>query len=558
MRMMRMEKTTNNFILEYYQAIKEEKVVVGQWIKLLYDLIIEGLENKSFFYDHKKAKRAIKFVEGYCHHSKGRNDLLKLELWQKALVSVIFGIVDANGIRQFREVVLIVARKNGKSLLASAIMAYMAYADGEYGAELYCIAPKLDQAEIIFNCFWQTTQYDDDLKSKIKSKREGYFIAETNTWIKKIAFDAKKSDGFNPHMTVCDEIASWVGEPGKRQYDVMKSALGSRKQPLILSCSTAGYINEGIYDELLSRGTRYLLGDSKETKLLPVFYTIDDIDKWNDINELQKSNPNIGVSVPYEYLLEEINIAEGSLAKKAEFITKYCNLKQNSSCAWLPTKAINKAIGKELKFEDFKSKYCIAGIDLSQTTDLTSGCLIIEQNNDLYVISHFWMPKNKLQDATIRDGLPYDEFIQKGWLTLAGDEYVDYHEVYEWLVSAVRDFELLPLCVGYDRYSAQYLIQDLEAYGFKTDDVHQGYNLTPVIFELEGLIKEGRVHIGNNDLLKIHLLDSALESDTRTQKVKLKKLAPRSHIDGTAALLDAMTVRQKWYGELGQRLQNKE
>ncbi len=553
-----MEKTTNNFILEYYQAIKEEKVVVGQWIKLLYDLIIEGLENKSFYYDHKKAKRAIKFIEGYCHHSKGRNDLLKLELWQKALVSVIFGIVDANGIRQFREVVLIVARKNGKSLLASAIMAYMAYADGEYGAELYCIAPKLDQAEIIFNCFWQTTQYDDDLKSKIKSKREGYFIQETNTWIKKIAFDAKKSDGFNPHMTVCDEIASWVGEPGKRQYDVMKSALGSRKQPLILSCSTAGYVNEGIYDELFSRGTRYLLGDSKETKLLPVFYIIDDIDKWNDINELQKSNPNIGVSVPYEYLLEEINIAEGSLAKKAEFITKYCNLKQNSSCAWLPTKAINKAIGNELKFEDFKSKYCIAGIDLSQTTDLTSGCLIIEQNNDLYVISHFWMPKNKLQDATIRDGLPYDEFIQKGWLTLAGDEYVDYHEVYEWLVSAVRDYELLPLCVGYDRYSAQYLIQDLEAYGFKTDDVHQGYNLTPVIFELEGLIKEGRVHIGNNDLLKIHLLDSALESDTRTQKVKLKKLAPRSHIDGTAALLDAMTVRQKWYGELGQRLQNKE
>ena len=554
-----MEKTTNNFILEYYQAIKEEKVVVGQWIKLLYDLIIEGLENKSFFYDHKKAKRAIKFVEGYCHHSKGRNDLLKLELWQKALVSVIFGIVDANGIRQFREVVLIVARKNGKSLLASAIMAYMAYADGEYGAELYCIAPKLDQAEIIFNCFWQTTQYDDDLKSKIKSKREGYFIAETNTWIKKIAFDAKKSDGFNPHMTVCDEIASWVGEPGKRQYDVMKSALGSRKQPLILSCSTAGYINEGIYDELFSRGTRYLLGDSKETKLLPVFYTIDDIDKWNDINELQKSNPNIGVSVPYEYLLEEINIAEGSLAKKAEFITKYCNLKQNSSCAWLPTKAINKAISdKPLTFEDFKSKYCVAGIDLSQTTDLTSGCLVIEKDNDLYVISHFWMPRNKLEDATIRDGLPYNEFIQKGWLTLAGDEYVDYHVVYEWLVSAVRDYELLPLMVGYDRYSAQYLIQDLEAYGFQTDDVHQGYNLTSCIFELEGLIKEGRVHIGNNDLLKIHLLDSALESDTRTQKVKLKKLAPRSHIDGTAALLDAITVRQKWYGELGQRLQNKE
>lgn len=550
---------SQNFILEYYQAIKEEKIIVGQWIKLLYEYVIEGLESKSFFFDQKKANRAIKFIEGYCHHSKGRNDLLILELWQKALISLIFGIVDADGIRQFREVVLIVARKNGKSLLASAIMDYMAYADGEYGAELYVVAPKLDQAEIIFSCFWQTTQYDDELKSRIKSKREGYLIAETNTWIKKIAFDAKRSDGFNPHLTVCDEISSWVGEPGKKQYEVMKSALGSRKQPILLSCSTAGYVNEGIYDELFTRGTRFLLGDSKEKKLLPVFYVIDDIDKWNDLNELQKSNPNLGVSVSVDYMIEEIAVAEGSLSKKAEFICKYCNIKQNSSQAWLPVKAIEKASSdKHYELKDFKSKYCVCGVDLSQTTDLTSACIVVEEKGELYVISHFWLPINKLADATIRDGLPYQEMIDKGWLTLAGEEFIDYHSVYDWIVSAVAEHELLPLMVGYDRYSAQYLIQDLQAYGFQVDDVHQGHNLTPVIYELEGLIKEGKVHIGDNKLLKVHLLDSALETDSRLQKVKLKKLAPRSHIDGTAALLDAMCVRQKWYGELGARLKNEE
>lgn len=546
-----------NWIYEYYQAIKEEKVIVGQWIKLLYEHVIEGLENKSFFYDQKKATRAIKFIEGYCHHSKGRNDLLILELWQKALISLIFGIVDEQGLRQFREVVLIVARKNGKSLLASAIMAYMAYADGEYGAELYCIAPKLDQAEIIFNCFWQTTQYDTELSSRIKSKREGYLISETNTWIKKIAFDAKKSDGFNPHCTVCDEIASWVGEPGKKQYEVMKSALGSRKQPILLSCSTAGYINEGIFDELFMRGTKFLLGDSKESKLLPVFYTIDDVDKWNQISEIQKANPNLGVSVSVDYMLEEIAVAEGSLSKKSEFITKYCNIKQNSTNAWLPVKAIEKACSdEEFSFEKFKSHYCVAGIDLSQTTDLTSACLLIEDKDELYVISHFWLPSEKLGDATTRDGIPYQEMIERGWLTLAGDNFIDYHSVFNWLVEAVQKYELLPLVVGYDRYSAQYLIQDLDAFGFKTDDVYQGHNLTPVLFEMEGLIKDGKVHIGNNTLLKIHLLDSALEHDSRTQKVKLKKAAPRAHIDGTAALADAFCVRQKWYSDLGERLKN--
>ena len=535
-----------NYILEYYQAIKEDKIVVGNWIKLLYEKIIEGLENKSFYFDQKKASRAIKFIEGYCHHSKGRNDLLKLELWQKAFVSLIFGIVDENGLRQFREVVLIVARKNGKSLLASAIMAYMAFADDEYGAELYCIAPKLDQAEIIFNCFWQTTQYDTELSSRIKSKREGYLINETNTWIKKIAFDAKKSDGFNPHLTVCDEIASWVGEAGKKQYEVMKSALGSRKQPMLLSCSTAGYVNEGIFDELFMRGTKFLLGDSKERKILPVFYTIDDIDKWNDLNELQKANPNLGVSVSVDYMIEEIAVAEGSLSKKSEFITKYCNMKQNSSSAWLPVKAIKKASSKEnFSFEKFKSHYCVAGIDLSQTTDLTSACLLIEDKKELYVISHFWLPAEKLSEAITRDGIPYDEMIQKGFLSLAGDNFIDYHAVFDWIVEAVEKYELLPLMIGYDRYSAQYLIQDLKNYGFQVDDVYQGHNLTPVLFEMEGLLKDGKIHIGDNTLLKIHLLDSALERDSRTQKVRLKKVSPRSHIDGVAALADACCVRQK-------------
>lgn len=546
-----------NYILDYYQAIKEEKVIVGQWIKLLYEHVIEGLEKKSFFYDQKKASRAIKFIEGYCHHSKGRNDLLVLELWQKALVSLIFGIVDKDGLRQFREVVLIVARKNGKSLLASAIMAYMAYADGEFGAELYCIAPKLDQAEIIFNCFWQTTQYDDELKSRIKSKREGYLISETNTWVKKIAFDAKKSDGFNPHLTVCDEIASWPAEPGKKQYEVMKSALGSRKQPMLLSCSTAGYVNEGIFDELFIRGTRFLLGDSKESKLLPVFYVIDDVDKWNDLNELQKANPNLGVSVSVDYMIEEIAVAEGSLSKKSEFITKYCNVKQNSTNAWLPVKAVEKCCSEEeLTFEKFKSHYCVAGIDLSQTTDLTSACLLIEDKEELYVISHFWLPAEKLGDAISRDSIPYQEMIDKGFLSLAGDNFVDYHAVFDWIVSAVEKYELLPLMVGYDRYSAQYLIQDLKNYGFQVDDVYQGNNLTPVLYEMEGLIKDGKVHIGNSTLLKIHLLDSALEHDSRTQKVRLVKAAPRAHIDGVAALSDAFCVRQKWMNDLGERLKN--
>ena len=545
-----------DYIREYYQAIKEGSIVVGKWILLLYEYIVKGLEDRLFYFAPKKANRAVKFIENYCHHSKGRNDLLKLELWQKALVSVIFGILDENNYRQFREVVLLVARKNGKSLFAAAIAEYMSFLDNEYGAEVYCLAPKLEQADIIYSCFWQMCQQEEEIKSMIKPRKSDYYIESTNTSIKKIAFNAKKSDGFNPHLVVCDEIASWVGDPGKKQYEVMKSALGARKQPLILSCTTSGYINEGIYDELVLRGTRFLLGDSKEKRLLPVLYMIDDVEKWNDINELAKSNPNLGVSVSVDYMLEEIAIAEGSLSKRSEFMTKYCCIKQNSSQAWLPIKAVEKASGNHFDMEDFRSNYCVAGIDLSQTTDLTSACLVIEKDEELFVISHFWLPAEKLSDAIAKDGIPYQEMIEKGILTLAGENFVDYHSVFDWLVRAVQEYELLPLVVGYDRYSSQYLIQDLNGFGFKTDDVYQGHNLTPVIYECEGLLKDGKVHIGDNALLKIHLLDSAIESDSRTQKVRLKKLAQRSHIDGTAALLDALCVRQKWYSEFGDRLKN--
>lgn len=545
-----------NFIFAYYQAILDGSENVGRWVRLMYEYVVKGLQTQSFFFDQKKANKAIRFIETFCHHCEGRDDLLKLELWQKAFVSVVFGVVGADDLRQFREVVLIIARKNGKSLFAAAIIAYCIYLDGEYGAKVYCVAPKLDQAEIVYSAFWQTIQKEPELATKIKPRKSDYYIAETNSSVKKIAFNAKKSDGFNPLLTVCDEIASWPGQAGLKQYEVMKSALGARKQPLILSISTSGYENEGIYDELIKRSTRFLLGDSRERRLAPFLYMIDDIDKWNDINELRKSNPNLGVSVSVDYLLEEIAVAEGSLSKKAEFFTKYCNIKQNSSQAWLSGEVVQLACGPHINPEDFRNCYCVGGIDLSRTTDLTACVAIIEKKGKLYVLAHFFLPGEKLQEATERDGLPYSVYVQRGILTLSGENFVDYHDCFNWFRTLVEKYKIYPLKVGYDRYTAQYLVQDMKQYGFHMDDVFQGYNLTPVIQEAEGLMKDGSINIGDNDLLKVHLLNTALKVETDSGRRKPVKLSANEHIDGCAAFLDGMTVRQKWYAEIGAQLRN--
>lgn len=548
----------DNYLLAYYQAIEDGSIVVGKWIRMFYRYIISGLEKQSFFFDAKKASKAIKYIETFCHHCEGRSDTIKLELWQKAFVSVVFGILDGIGNRQFREVVLVVARKNGKTLFASAIISYCTFMDGEYGAKTYCVAPKLDQADLVYQAFYQSSCNEPELACRIKSRKSDLYVESTNSSIKKIAFNAKKSDGFNPSLTICDEIASWPGEQGLKQYEVMKSALGARRQPLILSISTAGYVNEGIYDELIKRSTRFLLGDSRETRLAPFLYMIDDVAKWNDINELRKSNPNLSVSVSVDYLLEEIAVAEGSLSKRAEFITKYCNIKQNSSQAWLPTQAVEKCSGDALRLEDFRSSYCVGGIDLSRTTDLTACCVVLEKNGRLYVFAQFFMPSEKLEEATARDGLPYPIYVQRGLLTLSGGNFVDYHDCYNWFVNLVEQYEILPLKVGYDRYTAQYLVQDMDGYGFQMDDVFQGFNLTPVIRETEGLMKDGVFDIGDNDLLKAHLLSMGMKMDIESGRMRAIKISANEHIDGGAALLDAMTVRQKWADEIGEQLKNEE
>ena len=549
----------DNPIYAYYQQIQDGTVNVGKWIRLIYERIIQGLESGLYFYNHKKAKTAILFIEQFCHHHEGHlaPGRVKLELWQKATVAVIFGIVDADGLRQFREVFLVVARKNGKTLFAAAIAEYCTFLDGEYGGRIYFAAPKLEQAALCFEAYHQMILHEPELNEMAKKRRTDIYVETNNTTAKPLAFSAKKSDGLNISLAVCDEIASWQGEQGLKFYEVIKSSFGERRQPLLLAMSTAGYISDGIYDELMKRSTRFLLGESKETKLLPFLYMIDDIEKWNDINELRKSNPNLGISVSVDYMLEEIAIAEGSLSKKVEFITKYCCLKQNSSTAWLSTQVVTRCMGDELRLEDFAHNYAVGGIDLSQTTDLTSACAVIEKNGILNVFAKFWLPKERIDEASERDGVPYRIYIERGLLDPSGDNFVDYKDCYRWFVDLVERFEILPLVVGYDRYSAQYLIQDMNAYGFKCDDVYQGDNLWGVMQEAEGLMKDGKVCIGDNDLLKMHFLNSAVKMSTERGRGRLIKVSPTAHIDGMASLLDALTVRQKWYAELGAQLKNE-
>lgn len=549
----------DNWIFKYHEAIQKKEVIVGVWVRLCFEILTTGLLNGEWEFNEKKANKAIKFIENFCHHSEGRSDLLHLELWQKAIASAIFGIMDkTTGYRQFREVFIIVARKNGKTLFAAAIAAYMTYVDGEYGAKVYFLAPKLDQADLVYDAFYQIVQSDDELDSITKKRRSDIYIKAFNTSVKKIAFNSKKSDGFNPQLVVNDEMEAWPGDQGLKQYEVMTSALGARKQPLIISIATAGYVNDGIFDELFKRATAFLKGNSREKRLLPFIYMIDDIEKWDSIEELKKSNPNLGVSVSVEYYLEQIEIARNSISKKVEFMTKFCNIKQNSAVAWLDYWDVMKCVHEEkpLSLEDFKGCYCVGGIDLSRTTDLTAASIVINRDGINHIFTRFYMPQKRYEVAINEDNTPYNIYRDRGFLFISGENQVDYKDVYNWFIELVKVYKIKPLKIGYDRYSANYLVEDLKTAGFHTDDVYQGTNLTPVLHEFEGNLKDGLFDFGDNSMLAAHFLNVAVDINLNDSRMKPVKIEKRMRIDGAMSVFDALTMVSKYHNEIGKKLLN--
>ena len=328
-----------------------------------------------------------------------------------------------------------------------------------------------------------------------------------------------------------------------------------------MAISSGGYEIEGLYDELMKRSTGFLMGNSREQHILPIIYMIDDPEKWDDMEELEKALPGLGESVSREFIQREIDSAHESLSKATEFKVKYCGLKQNLSTAWLRAEDINRAFGHHMDLAEIRGHYCVAGLDLSQSVDLTSACIVTEVDGTLWIHSHFWLPNKRLEEATKRDNIPYEIYIRRGFLSLSGEEFINNDDVVLWFMSLVKEYKIFPLQIGYDRWSAQDMVQKLQGKSFHLDSVTQGFNLSTVEDTVEGMLREGRIRdMDDNDLLKIHMADSAQQMESNTENAhprkKLVKISKNAHVDGMAALLDAMAMRQFNWAKLGTRLMN--
>lgn len=541
-----------NPIIEYYKQLKSGKIVACKKIKKVYQYlndILTGKIESEYIYDEQRANHAIEFIEKYCKHSKGEwaNKPVILELWQKAFIAAIFGIINKKtGCRRFKEAFLLVGKKNGKSLLASGIALYMLIADGEGGAECYSIATKREQAKIIWQEAKNMIQKSPELRKRIRSTVNVLAFDKTNSTFKPLSSDSNTEDGLNIYLAECDEIHAWKGT---ELYNIVADGVSARKEPLILITTTAGFIREGAYDVKYKQATDiingyYVENGYKDDAFLPVIYELDSRDEWLEEDKWIKANPNIDVSKPTDYIKRAVNVAINNPINKKNVLTKEFNMPETSSEVWLDFDDIKNESTFDLT--ELKPDYGIGGVDLSATTDLTSASILFQLPNSdiLHVHSMYWLPYDLLEQRTKEDKIPYITWYEQGLLRTSDGNKVDYDDVVQWFEEVQNDYGLYIYSYGYDAWSATAFVKRMrETFGDIGKPVRQGKQTLSNPMQLLGAeLRSKKVNYNNNPITRWCLTNVRADIDKNGNIQPAKTTNAKQRIDGFAGMLDAYVV----------------
>lgn len=550
------------YIEQYIKWIKENPNKVGNKIKKIYSKLEQDLkepktvkftnketgetEEHTYVFDEQKAHRPINFAERYCRQSKGQwnGQLLKLELFQKAMLEAAFGFVDQeNGNRKYRKVIFFVARKNGKSVLDSAIATYMLTKDNEGGAEVYSVATKRDQSKIVWEESKKMINKSPDLKKSIRCLIGGIYYDKTDSFFRALAADSNSLDGLNSHLVIADEVHAWKD---KNLLDVMYDSMSARTQPLLLETSTMGTVRQNVFDIEYEYAAQVIDGTIEDETLLPIIYELDDEKEWTNEECWYKANPALGKIKSIKTLREKVERAKANPIELVNLLCKDFNVRQNTINAWLTFEELNN----EEIYTDWKDSYCIGGCDLSSTTDLTCATILGVKNKKIRIKQMYWIPANLLEKKVADDKIPYDKWLKAGWLRLSGDSKIDYHDVTKWFLEEVQQNDLRPLWVGYDSWNAQFWCDEMTAEGFTMQEVRQGYKTESApLKQMKADLIDKKINYNNNPILKWNLSNVVVKVDDN-ENIMLSKEKARQRIDGAASLMDAYVIyinRQQEY-----------
>lgn len=548
---MKRDSNDENPILDYWEEIESGREIACQKIKKTYRKLAADVENPGeFFYSPKRANHAIEFIENFCHHSKGKlgGKLVELELWEKALIAAAFGFVNIEGIRRFQRLVLIVGKKNGKSLLASAIGLYMQYADGEAGPEVYAVATKKDQARII----WLEGKRMV-LKSPSLRKRSRPLVGAIETdWndgiFKPLASDTDTLDGLNVHCALMDEVHQWKN--GRALYNIIADGITAREQPMIVITSTAGTIREDIYDELYDEAARTIDSYSRpdewtDERSLFLIYELDGKEEWQDPKCWKKANPGLGTIKNARTLAEKVDKAKGNPALVRNLVCKEFNIPEVSTESWLSYDEIVNE--RTFDVRALKPRYFIGGADLSSSNDLTAAkaLFMLPGQPEIYALSMYWIPEELVERKVKQDHIRYDRWIETGLMRTSPGNKIRYTDVTEWFVELRDEYDIYPLYIGYDNWSAVYWVDEMKNNFGKNCmiPVIQGKKTLSAPMKALGqdLIAK-RINYNNNPIDRWCLCNTRKDEDRNGNIQPVKTTVSTRRIDGAAALLDAYVV----------------
>lgn len=547
-----------NPILEYWEKIQSGEEVVSKKIRKTYEKLAHDVaEPAEWFYSAKRANHVIEFAENFCRHSKGKygGQRVVLELWEKALLAAVFGFVDIEGNRKYQEAILIVGKKNGKSLIASVIGLYMLTADGEPGPEVYAVATKREQAKIIWQEAKRMVAKSPVLAKRIRSL-VGELDADFNDGVfKPLASDSNTLDGLNIHCGLMDEVHQW--RSGKALYDIIADGVTAREQPLIFITSTAGTIREDIYDQKYDEAKRIIdgYGDPNgyhDERVIAFVYELDKREEWMDPACWRKANPGLGTIKNLSTLSEKVERAKKNPLLVKNLVCKEFNIPETSAEAWLTAEqVINPA-----RFDpaELKPRYGIGGTDLSKTTDLTAAKVIFQVPGDdrIYVLQMYWMPAELVETRVKEDHIPYDVWIEQGFMRTCEGNQISYKDVTAWFVEIQQKYDIYLYKVGYDSWSAKYWVEDMEnAFGKNVMvPIIQGpKTLSGPTKSLGADLEAKKIVYNDNPIDKWCLFNTAVEVDKNDNIRPIKTSVPTRRIDGTMALLDAYVVYKDYLSD---------
>jgi len=539
-----------NPVLEYWEKIKTGQITVCRKTRLWYKYLARCIDHptKEMHYDAKRGNHILEFAESFCCISsgKGAGKPVVLELWEKAHLAAVFGFVDDAGNRVCRESILIVGKKNGKSLLASVVGLYMLLADGEKGPQVYSAATKRDQAKIIWTESTRMVKKSPALLKRAKC-RVGDISSEeyNNGTFKPLASDSDSLDGLNIHCALLDEIHQW--KAGKALYDILADGVSARTQPLIYVTSTAGTIREDIYDQKYDESERIINGlydpaGYKDIHVFPFIYELDERKEWTDERAWYKANPNLGVTKKLSYLKRKVAKALSDATQVKNLVCKEFNIRETSSEAWLTFEQLDNQAKFDIKA--LKPRYGIAGCDLSSTTDLTCATIIFRVPGDdhIYVLQMYWLPEDLLEKRVREDKIPYDLWESQGLIRTCPGNKVHYKYIVQWYLEVQNEMDIYLYKGGYDSWSASYFVEDMEnTFGKNVmEPVIQGKKtLSAPMKSLGADLEKKLIVYNNNPILKWCLGNTSVDVDKNDNIQPCKGNVGTRRIDGLASLLDA-------------------